>query len=101
MSLIRHWYDGQWWVREKDVKVWRCVECGHVLTGPCDDCPKCMGDVISFVPQYDAGAAVEALRELYEAGLELADLIGSEDAYRRWELAMDAARPATRGAVAR
>lgn len=57
---------------------------------------------VEMVPADQLRGAVEALRELYEAGLELADLIGSDEAYRRWtfrrwELAMDAARPAVRG----
>ena len=50
-----------------------------------------------YVLEATTRGAVDLLRELYAAGLDLADLIGSDDAFRRWELAMDAARPLVGG----
>jgi hypothetical protein len=52
---------------------------------------------LAVAAQEQHRGAVEALRELYEAGLDLSALIGTDPDYRRWELAMDAARPLARG----
>jgi hypothetical protein len=71
---------------EADADAWR--KAGFDVTGPW---------VLEAKQSQGAG---DALRELYEAGLQLADLIGSDDAYRRWELAMDAARLAVAKAKA-
>lgn len=72
-----------------------CEFCGGIARVECIE--QDHENMVEYVRRSQLQGAVDLLRELYEAGLDLADLIGSDDAYRRWELAMDAARPAIRG----